>query len=242
MKLWGYSVLAILLVMCAFLAFRRAQNGEELAVLQTGYELASELRTPKNEVTSEGGQDPKPEDTNQEEALLKLKTLDDTHPALQPRFDGIIANEMLLLRKTDSIDPYARRALARLKVERPLFAQFSEICRLSGLSEYSEALAMAYQLRDALSAASQNANQELSSMGPADRFLLEANTLLEMAALEKQLHKKEACQKTLGTLKETIARAKASPDLAMQEAHARFIALLEDRYTSLLDYFSRATS
>jgi hypothetical protein len=246
MKLWGACVLGLLLIAGAVFALRREQNHQALAALQTGYELAGELRTPANEVPSEGGQDQKTKEANkeadQEEVLLKLKTIDDTHPELQPRFDGIIASEMVARQKRDSIDPYARRALGRLEMELPLFAQFSEMCRLSGLCEYSEALAAAYRLRETLSAAHPEQSSLDPTLGPTDLFLLEASTLLEIAALEKQLHKNEACQKTLCILKETIARAAANPDLAMQQAHMRFIQLLEDRYTSLLDYFSKAIS
>ena len=70
------------------------------------------------------------------EAVGELKAIDDQYPSLQHRYDGIIAQELILENKADQIDPYATRAVRDLQDSGlDKFAAFSDLSRLAALGQ-----------------------------------------------------------------------------------------------------------
>ncbi len=220
--------LVAILCACAFLALvggiwlLQSQNTTRLKDFETADSIADELsKSPKLFEQQDDGS-----------MLATLKSLDDKHSILQPRFDSLIAEEMLLRNKPKELDPYAKRTIER---QRALgladFADFSEVSRLSGLHSYKEALHKAHELKTRLGA---NKAKEATS----NRYLLEAFLLLHIATLNQKLSNHEGMVQAIVELKEFLGLTKRkTPLLPHERALAQeMLAHLQDRESSLLDF------
>ncbi|MCE5294116.1 MAG: hypothetical protein LLF94_05830 [Chlamydiales bacterium] len=167
-----------------------------------------------------------------EQALASLKTLTDEYAILQPRFDSLIAEEMLIANKGKEIDPYAKRTIARLKsLGLTDFADFSEVSRLSGLHEYKDALREATALKGRLAAKSKS---DVSD----HQYLLEGFLLLHIATLNQKLGNHEAMVQSIMELKEYLGLSKRATPLTPHEKElaSQMLAHLQDRQSSLLEF------
>lgn len=167
-----------------------------------------------------------------DQTLLALKNLDDEYKILQPRFDSLIAEEMLLRDKPNELDPYAKRTIARLRsLGLTDFADFSEVSRLSGMHAYKEALAAANNLKERLEA-------KRAATTHSQEYLLEAFLLLHIATLNQKLGNHDAMIQTVLQLKEYLGLSKRQVPLTATERElaSQVLAHLQDRQSSLLDF------
>jgi hypothetical protein len=174
--------------------------------------------------------------TSSEEAVRELKAIDDQYPALQHRYDGLIAEELILEDKKSQIDPYATRSIENLK-EAGLtqFAAFSTITRLTALGQYEKALEEATLLKANLETVAPDA---IEMQIQKHEFALHAFTLLEIATLQEKLGKTDDMNNTLNSLRTLLGltqNATLSPK--HEEAAATVRSLLQEPQGSLLDSF-----
>ncbi len=167
-----------------------------------------------------------------DQTLAALKNLDDEYAILQPRFDSLIAEEMLLRDKANELDPYAKRTIERLRsLGLTDFADFSEVSRLSGKHAYKEALTAANDLKSRLESKRTIATN-------SREYLLEAFLLLHIATLNQKLGNHDAMIQTVLQLKEYLGLSKRPVPLTQNERElaSQMLAHLQDRQSSLLDY------
>lgn len=127
-------------------------------------------------------------------SLQNLQALVDTHPELQSQYDGIIAQEAIILKDASKIDPYAARSVQQLsKNDLARFALFSEASSQCGKNELQNALNTLNTARATYSAMPQENEQ-----------VLFACTLFNIAALQAALGNTEAHDQVLTELKSYI--------------------------------------
>ena len=200
--------------------------------------LADELaKSSSNSSTESDGVENGMTAATSEEAVSELKAIDDQYPVLQHRYDGIIAQELILENKSDQIDPYATRAVRDLReIGIDKFAAFSEVSRLAALGQNEQALEKASLLLTALAAPT---DEEISEQIQKHEFALHAFTLLETATLQKKLGKKEEMHKTVATLGSLLG---VSPDATLSPEHkaaaSSVRSLLEEQQGKILDTFN----
>ncbi len=166
------------------------QNGKTLLYLLMGLLLLLVIgyrfiwgKTAKSEVEFLKAQndfaifqkEPAPSTTEtQDNALQNLLSLLERHPELHPKYDGLLAQTLLMRNKIDSADKLEKGALERTKQENaPLFTDYAETTLLIAQNHYPEALQRALALKEKLS-------QEENS-------ILFALNLLRIASLQQQL-------------------------------------------------------
>lgn len=200
----------------------QSSNARKIKDFETADILADELQKTPKLFDSKGDA----QSTNQ--ALASLKALDDEYSILQPRFDSLIAQEMLLQSNDKELDPYAKRAIHRLRaLGLTDFADYSEVSRLAGLQLYKEALELATSLKTKL-AAENSVNQ----------YLLQGFLLLHIATINQKLGNHEAKLQTVLELKEYLGLTKRKIPLTAEEKElaSQMLAHLQDRESSLLEF------
>lgn len=198
----------------------QSSNARKIKDFETADILADELQKSPKLFDSKG------EAVNQ--ALASLKALDDEYSVLQPRFDSLIAQEMLLQGNSKELDPYAKRAIKRLHaLGLNEYAEYSEVSRLSGLQSYNEALALATKLKG-----------ELAAKHAANTYLLEGFLLLHIATLNQKLGNHEAMMQAIVELKEYLGLTKRKTALSVEERAlaSEMLSHLQDRQSSLLEF------
>jgi len=208
----------------------QAANARKIKDLDTADVLALELQ--KNPRIF----DEKGISSESDKALNSLKELDDEYAILQPRFDSLIAEEMLLRENSKELDPYAKRSIERLKaLGLTDFADFSEISRLSGMQSYKEALQAALDLKGRL-------EQKRKAGTSSHQYLLEGFLLLHIATLNQKLGNHEAMLQNVFELKEYLGLTKRASALTPQERElaSELLAHLQDRQSSLLEFMQEA--
>ena len=167
-----------------------------------------------------------------DKALSSLKALNDEYTILQPRFDSLIAEEMLLRENSKELDPYAKRSIERLKdLGLTDFADFSEVSRLSGMQSYKEALKAATDLKGRL-------DQKRKAGASSHQYLLEGFLLLHIATLNQKLGNHEAMLQSIFELKEFLGLTNRAKPLTAEERElaSEMLAHLQDRQSSLLEF------
>src|SRR5262249_16985223 len=155
----------------------------------------------------------------------QLKALDDRYSSLHARFDNLIAQEMLLRENQNEIDPYAKRAIARLRdIGLADFADYSDVSRLTGEERYNEALKKAQELKKRL-ADKYKKQKEMPNESTADEFMLQAYLLLHIATLQQMLGNHEEMLGAIYELKEQLGLTKRDVPLTSQEKEAAAVVL-----------------
>lgn len=220
------SCIALLIVIIGGVWMLQSRSGRQFKDFETADILAEDLQ--KSNQPLEGGD----ASQSQQQMLTQLKELTDSYSLLQPRFDSLIAQEMLLQGNTKELDPYAKRSVERLKaLGLTDFAAFSEVSRLTGLENYKEALKKALELKESLAAKKQDANAK-------PQYVLEGFLLLHIASLNQKLEQQEAMLQSVIELKEHLGLIKRQKPLTRQERElaSDMLAFLQDREESLLEY------
>ncbi|MBS0654481.1 MAG: hypothetical protein JSR46_01780 [Verrucomicrobia bacterium] len=192
----------------------------EYLTIQTANTLAQEVQAGPSTDTEE----------EQEGALRKLQEICTAYPSLQNRYDGLIAQELILANRGSEIDPYAQRSVGQLqRIGLTNLAAYSEVSRLAGMNQPKEALEKANQLKETMS------NQTTS------QYLLRAFLLLHIATLEKATGEQNNFEQTLNELKGFLGITQPSNALNSQEKEyaSLFLAHLQEKDASLLDYLSK---
>lgn len=221
-KTIALSCAALLVVLIAGVWMMQARKAREIKDFETADILAEELQKSADPTEARNS------------ALVELRELTDRYPILQPRFDSLIAEEMLLHKKPKELDPYAKRTIARLRaLGLSDFADFSEVARLSGLHYYKEALKKAQELQNRLSS-KKMAKKDTTS----HEYLLEAFLLLHIASLHQTLHQNDAMLQTVLQLKEYLGLVERSIPLSQQEKDlaSQMVSHLQEEHSSLLDF------
>ncbi len=217
-RMIALSCVAILVLLVGGIWLLQSSASRKFKDFETADTLADELQQGQKFIDG----------ASPDQALAQLRVLNDKYSILQPRFDSLIAEEMLLAGNSKELDPYAKRAISRLNaLDLTDFAAFSEVSRLTGLEDYKAALQKATELKAAL------ANK------PAERqYLLQAFLLLHIATLNQKLGLHDAMLQSIIELKEFLGLMKReTPLTAEQKAQAsEMLAHLQDRQHSLLEY------
>lgn len=149
------------------------------------------------------------------ESLDKLTLLLNKHPDLRAKYEGQIAQELIVRGDSAAALPLAERTLARVSKEHiPLYSAYSATTLLIEKGSYPEALGQANALQSKVSE-------------KEDSGLFTAN-LLRIAMLNQKLGNKNEELKTWQTLKETLK----------QGDHDQVVTALSEGRVSLLDYIA----
>lgn len=123
-------------------------------------------------------------------ALSDLRRLLESSPNLQAKYDGLIAQQLILEKKIDEANPYIQQTLSRVKGEdSPYYLDYSKTSIALASGKKEESLKEAYALRD-----------KMLQVKPADRSVqfggvLYAFNLIRIALLEKEFQNKDAEKK-----------------------------------------------
>lgn len=130
-------------------------------------------------------------------ALADLRRLLENSPNLQAKYDGLIAQSLILEKKIDEATPYIEQTFSRVKGEdSPYYIDYSKTSIALAGGKKEEALKEAYLLRD-----------KMLQVEPANRStqfggILYAFNLIRIALLEKELQNKDAEKKAWQELKQ----------------------------------------
>lgn len=123
-------------------------------------------------------------------ALSDLRQLLESSPNLQAKYDGLIAEQLILEKKLDEAAPYINRTFARVKEEdSPYYIAYSKTSIALADGKKEEALKESYILRD-----------KMLQVAPAERStqfggVLYAFNQIRIALLEKGFQNKDAEKK-----------------------------------------------
>lgn len=221
----------LVLIIVAGIWMMQARKSREIKDYETADVLAEELQ--KQPLLFDNDTSINSQQKSHDIALNQFKALVDKYPSLQKRFDSLIAQEYLLINQKKDIDPYAKRAIVRMKNLGLMdYADFSEVSRLSGLQLYKEALLKAQELKKRLKA----------ETAPKNDFTLQSFLLLHMATLNQQLGNAEAMLQNLFELKEHLGQASRAVPLSKQEKElaGQILAHLQENQSSLLGFMEES--
>ncbi len=86
--------------------------------------------------------------TGNEQTLEKLSTILTSHPDLQSKYDGQIAEALIQQANIQAALPYANRNLQRVKVDHlPFYVDYAEGSLLIAQNQYNEALQLAQKIQ-----------------------------------------------------------------------------------------------
>ncbi|MCE5317403.1 MAG: hypothetical protein LLG04_08570 [Parachlamydia sp.] len=149
------------------------------------------------------------------ESLEKLTRLLNNHPDLRAKYEGLIAQELIVRGDATAALPLAERTLARVSKEHiPLYSDYSATTLLIEKGSYPEALNQATALQAKLN--------EKDSSG------LFAANLLRIAMLNQKLGKKEDELKAWQTLNVNLTK----------EDNDQVVRALSEGRLSILDYIA----
>lgn len=216
----SYGAIALLMLILVITWFSYSSKKKSLAEYQVALLLAEQLKkTPKlfeNDTAKT---------KSNEQIFNELKTLASQDTLVQERFNGLIAEEIILKQNPDLPNPYAEQAIKKLMTSGiPVYGNFSEMSYLISKNKRREAYLVGQKLQT---------NQGI---------LLQAFTLLQQAAIEKKLGKVAELKKTLTKLK-ALTDPSSSTDTsfaAISENDASELsALLQDKQNSLLEFLEQ---
>lgn len=226
----------IVLIAIACIWIMQSSKARAIKDFETADILAEELH--KNPPLFEGQASEKSQTKSADMALSQLKEIVDRNSILQPRFDSLIAEEMLLRNKQNEIDPYAKRSISRLRaIGLDEFADFSEVSRLAGEQQYKTALKKAQDLKKVL-AEKYQAQKNTLGENTSDEFMLESFLLLHIATLNQLLGNHEAMLQAIIELKEHLGLTKRDIPFTSRERElaSKVLAHLQEHQNSLLEF------
>ena len=144
-------------------------------------------------------------------ALTDLRKLLEDSPNLQAKYDGLIAQQLLLEKKIDEATPYINQTLSRVKGEdSPYYIDFSKTSVTLAGGKKEEALKEAYLLRDKM--------LQVKPEDSSTQFggVLYAFNLIRIALLEKDFQNKELEQKAWQELQQ-MSDSKSSFPISKQD-------------------------
>lgn len=215
----------LVLIIVAGIWMMQARKTREIKDYETADILAEELQKQPRLFDSDSSGDSQLKSHNV--ALDQFKVLVDKYPSLQKRFDSLLAQEYLLLNQKKDIDPYAKRAILRMKnLGLNEYADFSEVSRLSGLQLHKEALLKAKDLMKRVK----------------NDYALGAFLLLHIATLNQTLGNTDAMLQTIVELKEYLGQTARQVPLTSQEKDLadQILAHLQENQNSLLGFMEEA--
>ena len=222
----------IVLAVAGTLWFMQSSNAQKIKDFETADVLADELEKNPPLFEEQSGMS---KDSPADLALNQLADLDKRYEILQPRFDSLIAQEMLLRDNKNELDPFAKRAVGRLRaLGLDDFAEYSEISRLCGLHLYKEALQKAQSLQAKLV----NKKKTPATANTSHDFMLEAFLLLKLATLNQQLGNTGALLQNVVELKSFLGLTKREVPLTIQqkELASQMLSHLQEKQSSLLEF------
>lgn len=152
-----------------------------------------------------------------QETVAQLQAINDRFPAIQGRYDGLIAQELLIENQTQA--PYIDRSIDRLKLAGLAhFAAFSEVAALTAQKEFAKAQEKALALK---------AQENLP-------YSLKAYLLLQITCLYRALGQKEETQEAAKELESYLR----STQLVRQdkETAEKILAHLQENDAFLLNF------
>lgn len=149
------------------------------------------------------------------DSLDKLTRLLNKYPDLRAKYEGLIAQQLIVRGDVAAAIPLAERTLARISQEHiPLYSQYSQTTLLIEKGSDAEALEQATALQ--------------AKVNEKDASGLFAANLLRMAMLNQKLGKKNDELKTWQILKETLT----------QSDNDQLVRALSEGRISILDYIA----
>jgi len=159
--------------------------------------------------------------------LQELQDIIAGNSDLQRRYNGLLAQEYLLLQDTSKIADYADRAADNLEdIGLNAYAKFSEVVKLSGEKQFEEASNKAQELY-----------KEVTENGRGNTIVLRAFLLLQMTFLQEKLGNMAEAKETENTLKELLTIDNLGPE--EKEQVTKIANLLEDTHITLFEYLDR---
>jgi hypothetical protein len=136
-----------------------------------------------------------------ESALLEMKTLLALYPSLHAKYDGLIAEQLLIEKNLQEAAPYIDRTFSRVKNEdSPFYIDYAKTSLLLTEGNKAEALKQAYLLRE-----------NMLKSPPFNGGVLYAFNLIRIALLEKQEQHKDLELKAWNELKQMGDKAHTIP-------------------------------
>lgn len=217
--LYGGTTLLVLLI--GFVWFSHSSKKKEIADVQTATLITEQLKK-----TSKLFQNDMAQAKTNAELFSELKTLAQRDPEVRARFNGILAQEALLMKNPSETSVYAEKAIKALTASNlKFYADFSDMSYLISKNRPREALSLGQKI-------------ETHSLKESEKLLL-AFTLLQQAAIERSLGKTAEVVATIEKLKKLInfeEAGDASQFVAPADDTERFVHLLQDKQNSLLDF------
>lgn len=159
------------------------------------------------------------------EALADLQLILAKHPELNARYDGPIAEDLLVANNLNAAEPYAERTFQRVTSDMsPLYLQYAKTSLTIAAGKSEEALKEAFRLKGQLL----DTNAKL--FGP-DLYLF---NLIRIAMLERTLNQKEEEHKTWDELLQ-IGKGNAPVPISSSDFE-RVISSFESEGVSLLEF------
>jgi len=141
-KTIGYAAILITALLFLIYRFSASRSDEQKLDYMRAYR---EFRI----VEGNGGTDSQNTE-NQQQALNNLSAILERRPSLQAKYDGQLAQRLLILDMPDDALPFAKRVMTRTNGELPLFHRFSQTSLQIAQGKVEEALEQAKALRDVM--------------------------------------------------------------------------------------------
>jgi len=164
-----------------------------------------------------------------EKVLSGLQRLSMEYPDVQERFGGILAEALLLQSGGSHVEEAVHQVVLQLrKAELQEYADFSAVSALIHEKKYEEAMVSLQKLAVHIK------NQKNKQYG-----VLLAFTLLQEAAVAKEMGNGDAARKAISDLKDLLASAGGEPgkqEMISRQDAEHFTKVLQDKNASLLDF------
>jgi len=158
------------------------------------------------------------------DALADLQAILSKHPELNARYDGPIAEDLLVANDLQQAAPYAEKVFQRVDKDlSPFYLQYAENSLSIAGGKKEEALQEARRLKERMQAA------DPKIFGPA----LYLFNLIRIAMLEKTLNLKA---EELKSWDELLQVSKGKSPFATQTDFEKVVSLFEDRGVTLLEF------
>lgn len=161
-----------------------------------------------------------------QEDLQRLDTLMAAHSDLHAKYDGLIAQSLLIQNQADQAHPYAQGAFERTaKDEIDLYHDYSQISLLIGQGNYQGAVQQSLELKE-----------KLSQMPLANENRLYLFNLIRLAMLYQQLNQPKEERQAWNELQEYSATVEslAVINQAFKEGNASLQSYVEERKRELI--------
>ncbi len=213
-----YAALACLFLFGGSFFWLQKSKASQIENYQLASLYADELMKSSKLFDTQKGKDEKLTSKTDDELFASLQALAKSNPLIKERYNGLIAEWLILKGEKKELPAYANKAIATLlSSNMPLFASFSKISSLTAENRFKEAFEEANTLQKNIEA--QN--------GTETNGLLYAFTLLQEAAILRALGFHERAQKTVEKLKSSTQ-------------YPELVSHLQDKETSLLDFLGKA--